>query len=180
VGEITKVGGGPLRGLSDEQLQAIGLIAVEHSLVEFAAMMILAKLINPDMERGISLIGGDDLHLQLPRISRLVKQPRDDIDAPTLTAILEWVGEVDKIKGERSRVLHSVWVGGSDESGPTLRLRFRRGGKTDFGEMSHPEMLAIWAILNMLANQGFELLSRLGVSESEVEINEEDIDDDYE
>lgn len=122
-------------GLSDDQLGLIGRIAVGHAFLELAAMMVVAKLVHQDIERGLAVTRGDPLRVQLERISRLVRQPRDDLDIELRNAIVEWVDEVEPVKDERNRVLHSVWLAPTGEGGPSVGLNFKRD-RTDFHELT--------------------------------------------
>lgn len=157
-------GSPPDGGLSEEQLRQIGRIAVAHAFLELAAMMLVARLVHEDIERGLAVVRGDPLRTQLERISRLIGQPRvDDHDAiePGLRrAIAEWVDEVGQVKDERNRVLHSVWVGSAIEGGPSIGLSFRRD-RTQFHELTDEDMWAIQALLGALADEGMDLFHRL-------------------
>jgi hypothetical protein len=178
--KITKTGEGPspTGGLSDDQMRTIGRIAVAYSYLEFAALLILATLIHEDTNRGIRLVAGDQLHQQLERIGRLIVMPRQDLDAESRTAIDRWVRDANKVREQRNRVFHSIWMAGVDE-GPTTRLRYRKG-QANFDDISDEQLSWVVEALEAVIMTGYELLDRLrGVGQT-VEIDPDDIPvDDY-
>ena len=162
---ITGEGPVPLGGLSAERLQLIGKVAVAHSFLEFAALLILANLIHDDATRGIALAAGDPLRMLLDRTVRLVNGPRFDLPTETRTRILQWVGHVEKIKDERNRVLHSMWVMGTNEDS-TVRVRLKDGA-VHMDEVSAEELKSIAEALELLVGGGFELVAFLRVGTDE-------------
>ena len=166
----------PVGALPDDYLLVIGGIAVAHAGLEFSALMILTKLINPeDSERGVKLVGGDDVGLQLQRIARLARLPSVDMAEEIRTEILAWVKDVEQVKETRNRLLHSVWTEGVSNNEPRLRLRLRRGGKPDFGITSLSEMRALLDRLIMLDRRAYDLLVGLGAQDDGIAVEEDEI-----
>lgn len=168
--KITKTGEGtaPLGGLTEDQLKTIGRIAVAHSFLEFAALLLLGKLLHHEPARAVAIVGGDPLPTQLSRIRRLLSLPDDDLPRPTRAAMVTWVDHVEKLKDERNRVLHSTWVAGVNKN-PSIQVSFRKG-RASMREVSADDLSAIAESLELLAGAGFNFLT-------EVDTGQVDTDD---
>jgi len=120
-------------GIPDDRLLEIGRVAVAYSLLEWSTQLLLFRLIHEEPSRGLALVGGDGLSIQLARIERLVAQ--HVVTEPDVAAdISDWVSRVNVIKDERDKLLHSVWLGDSGV-GQSVTFAFRRG-RSQFREYS--------------------------------------------
>lgn len=157
--KITKTGEGtvPLGGLTEDQLKTIGRIAVAHSFLEFAALLLLGKLLHHEPARAVAIVGGDPLPIQLSRIRRLLSLPDDDLTPATRAAMLTWVDHVEKIKDERNRVVHSAWVAGVSKN-PSIQVSFRKG-RASMREVPADDLSAIAESFELLASAGFNSLT---------------------
>jgi hypothetical protein len=160
--------------LADEHLRQIGRIAVGFSFLELAAQLVLFGLIHPeDNERGIALVGGDSLDLQLKRIDRLVRV-NHDVDQQARKDIATWLEQVNNVKDERNRVLHSVWLGVPSLE-RVLTFSFRRG-RSRIAVHSTSELGDLAEIYERLSAAGFELAFRVRGGELPVVVDPDELD----
>ena len=95
------------------------------------------------------------------------------LDIEIRTAIERWLSDANRVREQRNRVFHSIWMAGIDE-GPATRLRYRKG-QADFDDISDEQLSRVVDALEAVIMTGYELLDRLRGVDQTVEIDPDDI-----
>jgi hypothetical protein len=126
------------------------------------ANMVLFRLIDRDLQRGIHILGGDPLDQQLARIERLL--PFENPGQELGEKVMQWVQDVRKVKDERNRILHATWLFTEESTpGPTMALLVKKG-RSRVIEYSVGDLASLAEGIDLLSGAGFALIPELSAN----------------
>jgi hypothetical protein len=93
----------------DDALLAIGRVTLLFNDLEHLINLLVWSLINPDINIGRIVLGGENFDRMLKRLTRLSQEvARDDLELREI--IQQWAERAEDVKIRRNRVLHARWL----------------------------------------------------------------------
>jgi hypothetical protein len=145
--------------LNDDQLRAIGRIAVQAAELEFTMHTLVSALVNPsNINIGFLAFARDQFSSMQHRALRLSEElAREDYDLAE--RIRRWAGEAKKLQERRNEILHAIWVM-DQPTGTMVAVRLSRRHAPQ-AETPVTELDSLADTMTAAVREGNELFSAL-------------------